>query len=204
MFEAERRNDDGIDRRRVARFDLDPLPSQWGRLFSSSSSNEAEYWEHHSHSQEARKKKKKKHQPSFAPPTPPSSELLPSSNGDGLRASEPERRRLTLRPPRPPPPLDPNLAPAANYLKSRFGPNPFPYPDPEDAPIYFPASSGKLLAVKPQVDTVRERLLKARNVAFGNNLHCTALCARAGGPKLWRSLNFSFYGFTAAAAAAVD
>ena len=101
---------------------------------------------------------------------------------------------MTLRPPRPPPPLDPNLAPAANYLKSRFGPNPFPYPDPEDAPIYFPASSGKLLAVKPRVDTVRERPLKARNVAFGNNLHCTAcstaLCARAGGPKLWRSLNF--------------
>ena len=74
-----------------------------------------------------------------------------------MRASEPERRRLTLRPPRPPPPLDPNLAPAANYLKSRFGPNPFPYPDPEDAPIYFPASSGKLLAVKPRVDTVRPR-----------------------------------------------
>ena len=175
MFEAERRNDDGIaSDRRVARFDLDPLPSsQWGRLFSSSlsSSNEAEYWEHHSHSQEARKKKKQK--PSFAPPTP-SSSLLPSSNGDGLRASEPERRRLTYRPPRPPPPLDPNLAPAANYLKSRFGPNPFPYPDPEDAPIYFPASSGKLLAVKPQVDTVRERPLKARNVTFGNNLRCTA------------------------------
>ena len=121
---------------------LDPSPSQRRHL----SSNEAEYWEHHSpRSQEAREK-----QPSFTPT--PTFELS-SSNGDGLRlrATEPKRRRLTLRPPRPPPfPLNPNLAPAANYLKSRFGPNPFPYPDPEGAPIYFPASSGKLLAVKPR------------------------------------------------------
>ena len=130
----------GIDR--APRFDLDPSPSQRRHL----SSNEAEYWEHHSpRSQEAREK-----QPSFTPT--PTFELS-SSNGDGLRlrATEPKRRRLTLRPPRPPPfPLNPNLAPAANYLKSRFGPNPFPYPDPEGAPIYFPASSGKLLAVKPR------------------------------------------------------
>ena len=151
MFEAERRNDDGADR--VPRFDLDPLPSQrqWGHLSStSSSSNEDEYWKHHSHIQEPRKKQQR---PSFTP-TPTTLQLLSSSNRDGWRASEPERRRLTnltLRPPRLPPPLDPNLAPAANYLKSRFGPNPFPYPDPEDNHrTYFPASSGKLLAVKPR------------------------------------------------------
>ena len=134
MSEAERRIDSGIDR--APRFDLDPLPSQWTRPSSSSmmGEGEAEYWKSHSRSQEARRR-----------PRPSSSFTL---NRDGWRASggETESGAFKLRPPRPPPPLDPNLAPAANYLKSRFGSNPFPYPDRGAASIYFPASSGKFPA----------------------------------------------------------
>ena len=138
MTEAERRIDGGIDR--APRFDLDPLPSQWTRSSSSSmmgEGEEAEYWKSLSRSQEARQQRR---------PRPSSSFTQPNRNGWRASGGEAESGGFKLRPPRPPPPLDPNLAPAANYLKSRFGSNPFPYPDRGGASIYFPASSGKLVS----------------------------------------------------------
>ena len=143
MSEAKRRIDGGIDR--APRFDLDPLPSQWTRPSSSSmmgeGGEETEYWKSHSRSQEARRQTKRQQQR-----RPPSSFTQPNRDGWRTSGGESDVGGFKLRPPRPPPPLDPNLAPAANYLKSRFGSNPFPYPDRGDASIYFPASSGKLVS----------------------------------------------------------